>query len=167
MAEKWKNSEAKCLLHDDIISGDVPASMEAKDIYNMRPEYKNFEYSKFRTNLKNLRETIAKGYRRMQMDCEAYGHDRAVLKELQAANPQYIAWHESEAKMLLKQDIDEGKHHQLKPSELHASREHYKTFSLKVFRNHIYQEVDSRSKRAQRFANKKTRSRREPIRLDT
>ena len=64
----------------------------------------------------------------------------------------------SEAKKLLKQDIDDGKHLQFKPSDFHATREEYKTFSLKVFQNHIYQEVDSRSKRATHFAKMKIRS---------
>jgi hypothetical protein len=40
------------------------------------------------------------------------------------------------------------------PSELRASRDEYKAFDKDVFRNHIYQEADSRPKRAWRFAKK-------------
>ena len=69
-----------------------------------------------------------------------------------------IPWHVSEAKKILKRDINDGKHLQFKPLDFHVTREEYKTFSLKVFRNRIYQEVDSRSKRATRFAKKKIRS---------
>jgi len=38
-------------------------------MFKMRPEYKDFVYSNFRTNLKNMREALAKSYASMQMDC--------------------------------------------------------------------------------------------------
>lgn len=157
-AGKWKDSEAKCLLHDDILSGAVPKSMAAYDVYNMRPQYQCFEYSKFRTNLNYLREAISKSYRRMQEDCEAYGSDRALLQGVPRAGPQNILWHESKARKLLKHDIDNDMHKFLRPSILHSTRAEYMVFSLEVFRNHIYQEVDSRSKRATRIVRKQNRS---------
>lgn len=69
--EKKKGSKAKCLLQDDILSGVVPKSMAAYDVYNMHPQYQNFEYSKFWTNLNYLHESISKSYSHMQEDCEA------------------------------------------------------------------------------------------------
>jgi hypothetical protein len=112
---------------------------------------KILEFRKLRSNLRNPRDAIAVRYARMQTDCESYGNDRAILKTLQAANPQNIAWHELEAKNLLKLGVNKGKHlHQVKPTELYASsRKEYQHFLLKVFRNHIYQEVNSRSKHGQ------------------
>jgi hypothetical protein len=65
-----------------------------------------------------------------------------------------LPWHKSEAKKLLKQDIDDGKHLHMKPSELRGTRKEYEDFGLEVFRKHIHQDVDSRSKRAFRFAEK-------------
>jgi hypothetical protein len=158
--EKWKDSEAKQLLREDIISGVVPASMAAKDVYDMRPEYKKWSYQNFPTNLRHLRKAIGDSYERMLADCEAYGHDRALLVKLRAGkNPRGdIPWHKSEAKKLLKQDIDDGKHRQMKPESLHGTREEYQAFPLTTFRNHIYQEIDSRAKRAHRFAKKKKRA---------
>jgi hypothetical protein len=157
--KNWKDSEAKRLLREDIIAGVIQASMAAKDVYDMRPEYKKWAFKNFQTNLKNLRKAIADSYARMLADCEAYGHDRALLMTLGAGtNPQDVPWHKSEAKKLLKKDIDNGKHKQMKPEALHGTREEYQAFSLKTFRNHIYQEVDSRAKRAHRFAKKKKRA---------
>jgi hypothetical protein len=122
--KKWKDSVAKRLLREDIISGVVLASMAAKDVYDMRPEYKKWSYKNFPANLRNLRKAIANSYARMLSDCEAYGHDRALLMTLRAGeNPQDIPWHKSEAKQLLKQDIDDGKHKQMKPEVLHGMRE--------------------------------------------
>jgi len=46
----------------------------------------------------------------------------------------------------------------MKCQALHGMREEYQAFPLKTFRNHIYQEVDSRAKRAHRYAKKKKRA---------
>jgi hypothetical protein len=159
---KWLNSDAKFLLREDIIAGDVPEWMESKAVYAMRPEYAEFKYENFRTNLIHLRENVVASRARMQADCEAYGHDRgvlSVLRDLEPVGQRRLEWVESEAKPLLKRDIDEGKHHLLTPMQLYATREEYQAFPLKVFRKHIYQEIDTRSKRAARFAKKKNRAR--------
>ena len=71
----------------------------------------------------------------MLSDCEAYGHDVSLVKESRSAEgPQMILWHESTARGLLKQDINEGKHIQLAPLDLYSTRDEYKAFSLKMFR---------------------------------
>ena len=161
-AAKWKNSVAKKHLRADILSGAVPPGMKAKEVYAMRPQYKQYPYKNFRSNLLSLRKLIAKDKERMRADCEAYGHDRALLAQLRADDPpENIPWHRSEAKKLLEKDIDDGKHLQMKPSEMYDTREEYQAFSLKVFRNHIYQEVDSQAKREykRRFSKKKMRKR--------
>ena len=82
-----------------------------------------------------------------------------TLTTLQAGkNPNDIPWHKSEAKNLLKKDINDGRHKEMKPEVLHGTREEYQAFPLKTFRNHIYQEVDSQAKRAHRYAKKKKRA---------
>jgi hypothetical protein len=95
----------------------------------------------------------------MEMDTLFFGHDKAIMtnarKNERRTSPLLI---ESLAPVLLKRDIDEGPHNHLTPAELHASQAEYQEFSLDVFRNHIYQEVDTRVKRAHRYAKKKTRS---------
>ena len=164
-SNKWLNSDAKFFLREDIITGAVPESMEPKNVYQMRPEYGEFKYENFRANLIHLREAVAASRVRMQADCEAYGHDRSLLsalRNLEDGDQRCIQWVESEAKTLLKRDIDDNKHLLLKPCDLYATREEYQAFTLKVFRKHIYQELDTRSKRAARFAKKKHRGRAPP-----
>ena len=157
--EQWKDSEAKRLLRKDIISGAVTASMKAKDVYKMRLEYQTWKYTNFRNNLKSLHNVIAASYARMQTDCKAYGHDRALLKSMADVQTQpNIPWHESAARKLLKQDVDASKHLQMRPMELHTTRPEFMAFALKVFRKHIYQEIENQAKRLSRFAKKKTRS---------
>jgi hypothetical protein len=165
--EKWRGSEAKALLRADIISKRVPDTMTAKEVYAMRPEYKAFPIKYFSTNLKNLRKAIADNFGRMQVDCEAYGHDRAILKTLATADQTTdVPWHKSEAKKLLKEDIDNGKHIQMKPSALRRTRKEYKDFKLDVFRKHVHQEIDSRSKRAYRFAKKNKKKSQDLLRVE-
>jgi hypothetical protein len=50
--------------------------------------------------------------------------------------------------MLLCADVQEGKHNQLKPSQLQESRVEYHPFNKRKFKHHIYQEA-----RHQKFIN--------------
>jgi hypothetical protein len=103
----------------------------------------------------------------MQVDCEAYGHDRAILKTSATADQTTnLPWHKSEAKKLLIQDIDVGKHLQMKPSALRLTRKEYEDFKIDVFRKHIYQEIDSRTKRAYRFAKKNKKKSQDLLRIE-
>jgi hypothetical protein len=102
----------------------------------------------------------------MQVDCAAYGHDLAILKASATADRTNLPWHKSEAKKLLKQDIDDGKNRDMKPSELRGTRKEYEEFTLEVFRKHIHQDVDGRSKRAYRFAKKKKKKGSAVIQID-
>ena len=157
MAEaNWKKSTAKQILQDDIIAGRVTDDMNANQVYQMHDEYRDFPIQNFRANLKRLLKTIEKLQERMRVDCEAYGHDKAILMNEAALEeaPPFIPWHRSEAKRLLKEDIENNKHKELKPRELWATKTEYQAFSLETFRKHIYQEVETKAKRAYRFAKK-------------
>jgi hypothetical protein len=71
----------------------------------------------------------------MQDDCDFYGYDIACLKDIQASNPipPPMLWHKSEAKHLLIEDINNGKHVGKLPQDLNKSKQQYRGFSLKVF----------------------------------
>jgi hypothetical protein len=156
--EVWRKSKAKEHLRLAILSGVVTASMSPEHVFTMCAEYQKFELSNFKVNLKNLRAKIEKDKERMRRDCEAYGHDRALLKGVYAQN--IIPWHRSTARKLLIEDISNGKNKTMKPKELYLTREEYKTMDLKTFRNRIYQEVDRELKieSRKRFGKKKMRS---------
>ena len=157
---KWKKSEAKRLLRDDIISGVVDDSMPARDVYQMHEIYHDYKFENFSSNLKSLRESIRKNIKRMQFDCLAYAKDQSCLIALRRDKPcnlpPYPIWYCHEAKKL-KQDVDDGKHIGKKPMQLWESRPAYQDFPLKVFRKHIYQELDERASREIRFGKKKHR----------
>jgi hypothetical protein len=50
----WKGSKAKELLYKDIVEGRVTDEMPANVVYLMRPEYKDYDKQRFRTNFFNL-----------------------------------------------------------------------------------------------------------------
>jgi hypothetical protein len=163
--EKWGKSEAKKLLKQDIIDGTVKDQDDPRDVYYTRPEFQKYEFDNFKTNLKNLKEAIYGNYERMASDCEYYGHDLALLKEIRKDDPPLqTPWHKSEAKALLEQDIEDGKHlalhengKKVTPKDLYMTRAAYREFSLRVFRDHIYQTAIRKQKQEMRFARKKRR----------
>ena len=83
--------------------------------------------------------------------------NEAALEE--AAN---ISLHRSEAKSLLKEDIENNTHKELKLSELWATKAKYQAFSLETFHKHICQEVETKAKCAYQFSKK---NKKKPISL--
>lgn len=82
----WCNSEAKKLLTKDIINKVVKPEMDANVVFRMRPEHKLYDKTRFKANLKNLRESIASGKHKIKP----------------------TGWGQSEAKETLRTDILTG-----------------------------------------------------------
>ena len=153
VVEPWGKSRAKRLLKEDIVKGVVTDNMAPKDVYAMRQEYKQYKYENFCGNLLTLKKAVAKLYHRMGRDCEAYGHDRAMMMERIMRSP--VPWHRSRASRLLQEDVKAGLHKKFKPQQLYARRIEYSAYPLHIFRKHIYQEQEKESKKAFRAAKKK------------
>lgn len=144
----WIKSKAKILLKNDIVEGKVNIFMDAKVVFTMHPEYADYNFLNFKTNLRNLHKSIQQNQERASLDYVALCHD-LELEARQAASkeaPHY--WSGSEASKLLKKDIDDGVHLTLKPSELWLTKPAYQTFPLQKFRDHIYQETRRRTANA-------------------
>jgi hypothetical protein len=156
--EKWAFSKAKHLLRDAIITGAVKRGDDASAVQQSNPEYAKWPLKNFKTNMNNLLDAIALDYKRMSEDSIAYGNDLAIIMEYRRKNPlAQIPWHKSEAKALLEKDMNDSKHIEMDPRELHASRPEYKAFSLHVFRGHIYQNQKKQRNKTSRFQKKKKR----------
>jgi hypothetical protein len=158
---KWINSKGKELLRDSILAGNVTRKSDPDVVHQSHPEYSKWPRANFVSNLKNLLDAVAFDCRRMAEDCEGYGHDIALIREIRKADqvPMSIPWHLSEAKPLLEKDMKDGFHKTMVPSALWESRIEYMKFDLKVFREHIYQETKRLEKLEThaRFKKKKTR----------
>ena len=67
---KWKKSNARALLLEDLCNGLVPleakdnsgkSTMKLKDIYAMRPEYAAYDYKKFLSRLSAFHKYAIEG----------------------------------------------------------------------------------------------------------
>lgn len=139
----WKDSEAKRLLVQDLMSGEIPLDpneMEPAQVYLQRPEFANFGYERFRDRLRDLRAQIRASKHHASSDSAALAHDRRIYPKKTNNHRGEPRWEGSEAERLLKLDIDEGKNMSLIPIDLYNSQNEYKKYPLKVFRKHIDQE---------------------------
>ena len=57
----WGKSAAKKQLIKDIVDRTVTAEMDAATVYNSRPEFQKYPLKNFKTNLRNLRKSVAEG----------------------------------------------------------------------------------------------------------
>lgn len=147
----WKKSKAKRLLYKDIMNGKVPLeaktadgklTMPLKSIYNSRPEFKEYKYSKFSSRLSSLRTTIKECNYRADLDRQAFENYKAHTPVASFSSKGYINWQGSEVQQLCLQDIENGLHKSMSRLDLYGSREeYYKNFPLDAFRDKVAQEL--------------------------
>ena len=134
----WSKSKEKEKLYEDINSGEV-AGMSTKEVYEMHDGiYKKFKYPNFRTNLRNLRNKVAKDRMAADKSKEAYDHDKSFF-----AKPRHtFAWKDSDQHKQLVKDIRDGSLDGMKPIEARNTRDEYKDlpFSVDEWRNLFWAE---------------------------
>ena len=157
----WSKSESKALLRRKLIFDQIPSNLKPKQVFMLDYEvHKAWEekkdYENWSKGLNRLRKQIGRDRGRMLTEVGSFGADLAIVNKMRAQNPNpKPRWHGSDAERLLKKDVKEGKHLQLKPRELWLDRNEYRVFSLDEFRPHIYQRADAMGKRKYRFEKKK------------
>jgi hypothetical protein len=131
--------------------------MTPRDAYLHRPEFAEFDgYANFPSRLRGARQQIASKNNRASSDSAALAHDRKIYPKAASNHRGEPRWEGSEAERLLRKDMDEGKHNQMRPELLYYTRKDYhENYPLKVFREHIYQEERRRKFLAQYGSNKK------------
>jgi hypothetical protein len=144
----WIKSEAKEILKKDIIDGIVNDTMDARYVYLMHEEYKEYDFKKFQNNFRSLKKVIKKHIHRAQDDDACLKHDLVDHHRNDVTSGGFPFWDTSNARVLLKKDIDEGLHNQMRPMELWQSRNEYQEFTLKKFRDHVTQESRRRKQNA-------------------
>jgi hypothetical protein len=113
-------------------------------VYEQRPEFTQFPYKNFRTNLNNLRKDIIEKMAIAVSESAALANDRRIHPK-KVLNPRgEPRWEGSETIRLLRLDMDAGKHHTMKPLELRQTRQQYRNYPKGVFRGHIEQEERAR-----------------------
>ena len=139
MPTVWETAKEK--LTKDITEGRLLDTVPPLTVWPSEPEYKKVPLENFKQNLAALRERLGNFRISADLDDAALRNDR----QHHPLEPEG-RWPGSEAERLLKNDIDDGKHLTMNPSELYndPDREPYRLFSPTQFRKHIHQEVRSR-----------------------
>ena len=124
-----------------------PKEMAPFDVWNECCDDDIFEGMEcdgtFVRRLCNLRMAAKEGKKRADEDAALFDIAKAnhpVPKFNHRGEPQ---WNGSDAQTLLKQDMDDGKHRDMKPKDLWESRQECMMFQLATFRDHIHQETKS------------------------
>ncbi len=139
--KSWRKSEAKQLLVSLIYSNKRGvARMSPRAIYESNESFQDYPFENFQGYLRTIKDS-AKKY-----DEKARVSEREIWSDLTKfpRNPTtirgYPHWDTHPANNLLEKDVKDGKADSMKPMDLRDSREEYKEFPLKVFRNHVSQE---------------------------
>lgn len=84
MPDKWRDSQAKAILWEALLSGKITEAMGPKEVFQLNDEFKKFKYENFRSNLLSMRKSLKDG---------------SLLKK------KTVKWGKSDAKRLLRDDI--------------------------------------------------------------
>jgi hypothetical protein len=148
---RWGKSKARDLLFKDLVDRKIPrqavdehnkSTMKLETIFQMHPEYKLYDRTKFSGRLSDLRRIYDEFMFRAEIDQEAFEHFRDNHQPSLFSHKGYPEWQGSEAQRLLKLDIEAGKHTRMSKTDLHDSnREYYENYPLDTFRDKVYQEL--------------------------
>jgi hypothetical protein len=160
---KWGDKcPAKIALCKGILDQTYPPTKTNEEIYGSNLIFRQYKWENFKTNIDNLRAALARDIGRADEDAAALAADVQLFPPVANAAQGYPIWAGSEAERRLKQDVDIGRHLYMTPKELRESRLLYKPWPLKVFSDHIQQEIRSRKTQAYWLHRDKKNSKNEP-----
>jgi hypothetical protein len=144
----WRDSvQAQILLHD-LEEGILPldnyehSAYDAwHDCYSKMDEFKNVPFQQFRDRLRDHRKQVQKRVDQSMRDEVARMHDRHIYPRQIRNSRGDLVFDMSPAKMILREDVINGIHETMTPSELQRLRPEYADFKREVFKRRIYQEV--------------------------
>lgn len=155
---EWKNSEARNFLYGLLIRNELPGRLDItpREVFDNycknRLEFRlfqDYQALNFANKLRNLRDKVEVKSTRASEDAQFLAHDRLIFPPSTEDTKAQPWWPESEAQALLRQDINDKKHENLRPKELYETREeYYSNYSLDFFRNKIYQEIKAKKREA-------------------
>ena len=115
-------------------------AMDHKAVHALSPLFQKYDMGNFKTNLKNLINSIAENKEAVKCDEGWLLHDQSIIQRREGTPRVYPRWDLHQAKSLLRKDIQQKLHEKIKPELLRMTRPEYQEFPLNIFRKHIYQE---------------------------
>jgi hypothetical protein len=145
---KWRTSRARIIILDDLETGLLPADAtvmsaeEAWEIcYSHMAEFVDVVFSQFQARLKDHRRRAGEQMSRAAFESNALAHDRRLFPRATENSHGEPVFDLSPAKLLLQADVADKKHEEMTPSELQQTRNEYKIFKARIFKEKIYQTV--------------------------
>jgi hypothetical protein len=120
-------------------------SMDTAAVQMLSSLFDDYKSTNFKTNLNNLKESIRTDKVAVKSDEEFLLHNKVIVESKEM---YYSPWEKSEAKRLLRKDVQDKKHENTKPKQLWESRPAYMMFDREGFAKHIYQEELSQGQRS-------------------
>ena len=148
----WGKSEARDVLYDMLLAGEIPSDMKPKAVYlaylkhlpSFEP-FQNYTALKFSGKLKSARERAGNKVNRALEDAEYFEHDRAIFPAPTVDTKGQPMWKGSKAQEKLRKalaDIDSGKKAYVKPRILYMEEDEWnEDYPLEFFRKKLYQEM--------------------------
>jgi hypothetical protein len=138
----WKISEAKEILKEEILRGNVTLQTNWLVVYNSHPLYWEYEEKHFKVNLKNLIIALEKKEGRAVFERDAVLHDRILHPRPQLTNRGYPFWDTSAASAFLRDDVKDELQKTMSVDQFWRSRAAYQQFPRNVFGKHVSQECN-------------------------
>jgi hypothetical protein len=152
---KWATSTAKYIVWSDLENGVLPvdeneisAEHAWESLYKNLYEFQDVPFTQFKERLKDHRKQIQILMNRSFNEEQALAHDRRLHPRQTHNQRGEIVFDMTETKLILRHDVEQKLHEGKTPSEFQASRDAYRPFHPKKFKERIYQEV-----RYQKFLN--------------
>ena len=147
----WQHHPVRQLLLNALINKEIPTDyklMGPLDVWNKYCDldmFEGMEYdATFKRRLLSLRKQVQEGTQRAEADLISFNVAKKNHPPPQHNHRGEPQWSGSEAQRLLKMDMDNKRHFDLKPEHLWNSRPEYGKFDLSTFRDHLWQEHKTR-----------------------
>jgi hypothetical protein len=147
---EWRDCVPKHIIMTDLQTGVLPTDAEEMSAeeawaicYRHMAEFvtAGVVFDQFKERLRDHRKQVGEQMTRSTQEEEALVHDRGIFPRQTRNHRGEPVFDVSNAKMLLRGDVADGKHLTMKPAQLQQSRREYHPFKQRKFKERIYQEV--------------------------
>lgn len=149
-SDGWASSRARRELVKLVASGEIHEDLEPHEAYFIcqhrfpdKFQYHGFE-SRFPERLEAVFAEVERDKGVADIQKQALMKDREMFPKKTTNHRGEPRWEGGKAEELLLKDMEDGKHLQMKPSELRATRQEYQEYPKQVFRKHIHQAKSAR-----------------------
>ena len=145
---KWNKSVPQRIILNDLVRGALPLDEEGLSAvdawefyYSNRPEFVDVVFRQFEARLKDHRKQVKRDRLRAEQEYNMMCHDRALHQRPIVNHRGEPVYDLHPAKVLLREDVENGRHLGIAPKDFWLTRPEYQEFELKSFRHRIYQEI--------------------------